>query len=884
MRIKIRRTPTFWSLHSHSRFSAQDALPTPDQMVDTVADMGQPALGLTDHGNMAGSVQLYRACQRAGIVPFPGTEVYVVRDRKDKKAKRHHMCLVAYTSQGYENLVAISTQSHNNFFHKPILDFGDMAAMAEAGLTNGIAATSGCYFGFIAQAMTSNPAEAESLMRMYSGWFDKFYVELQNHNIDHGDGMTDSILADRLMASADSLGIPCILTQDSHYCHPEDKPVHETMKRLVAWGPDDDDAVFPGDGFHLASQEWMEDHHHPERLNRGLEGLADLLSAHDLKIKELDSYRYNIPFTVPDPMATLRTRCNAALMERKVGTRYDERLSEELSVISDTGMAGYLVLVAEVTDWCRDNSIFYQARGSASGSIVCWLLGITQADPIKWKLSFDRFISRDRTSPPDIDLDIEHDRRRDLIEWLGSRFAIHQIGTWRHLSLDAQEDEDGEQKGSIRVKYYARVKATGAERLDWGAIPLDDRMAMYELSKRETYDGYGVHPAGMVVTTVASDFDRLVPMMYVASSKTMVTQYPMDDIEALGLVKLDVLGLKTLTVLSQTMRNLDRDPFAGLDWIPLTDSKTYAEISKGNTSGVFQLEGGSARRGVKELKPSKVSDVIAAMALFRPATMNSGATTQYIERKHRQEEIPHRHHILMDATKDTYGIFLFQEQVIHVLREMGMEASDLTKFLKAVKASNSNIGGAGRVIQGYHDFVMSLAIGIGMSEEDFDWLWESVTGFAAYGFNQAHSTAYGITAYRCAYLATNHPVEFYAALLSVAAGNKDKEPQYVRVVRGMDIRLMRPHVNYSGVTYSVDPRGRGIRRGLMAIKGVGRLSAEAIVAARDTTPFSSLSDFAHRVDHRKITGVKPYLEDRDLTVGVFGKLYDSGALDELSEK
>ena len=265
------------------------------------------------------------------------------------------MCVVAFTTEGYRNLVKLSSRSYANFYHKPLLDHADLAEMSEAGLLKGIAATSGCYFGFISQFVVKDDNRSAAMyMNTYSKWFDRFYVELQNHNIDHGDGWTDDALADRLMQLAQDQGVPCILTQDSHYCHMEDKDVHETLKRLVAFGPDPDDAVFPGDGFHLADAGWFADHHDGSRFRVGEEGLADLLAAHDLSIPQLDKYSYNIPFTVADPQKTLECRARQVLEDMTLhkDKKYVERLEEELSVICDSWMAGYLLLFSEVTDWC----------------------------------------------------------------------------------------------------------------------------------------------------------------------------------------------------------------------------------------------------------------------------------------------------------------------------------------------------------------------------------------------------------------------------------------------------------------------------------------------------------------------------------------------------
>lgn len=897
--LKIKRE-TVWNCHTHSKFSAKDALPAVADMVERVRQLGQPALGLTDHGNMAGSVQLYKACQAAGIKAFPGSELYVVPDLERHKSaraehrtdRRAHMCVLAYTTEGYKNLVRLSTRSYRNFFNKPLLDLNDFAELAAEGHLRGLAATSGCVSGLVTQALfAGDDATARQYLCAFAGWFDRFYVELQNHHNtwDLGDGAqaTDDELADYLWHTADELGLPCVISQDSHYLRPHDQPDHDALKRLVSFGPEPDDGVFGGDGYGLGDEAWFRAHHHPARYDVGVAGLVDLLGAHDLAIAPLDKYAYNIPFTVDDPQRELVARTHQALELASLGQKHFDRLNDELEIIAATGMAGYLLLVAEVTDWCRDNKVFFQARGSAAGSMCCWLLGITPVDPLKWELSFERFISRDRMKPPDIDLDVEHERRQELIDWLAERFSTAQIGNWRENKLAGELDPDtGEEvgKGSLRVQYFSRLRQLGVTTGDWTEVPDDDRTMLYRLDELKTLAGYGKHAAGIIVTTSRSEIDDLVPMMYIASSESFVSQYDMGDIEALGLVKLDVLGLKTLTVLHRCMDNLNRA--VDLDWIPLRDDKTFRAISRGDTDGVFQLEGWAARRGCKDLKPSKVADVIAAMALFRPATMDSGATRVYIQTKHGKLPKEERHPLLDAVTAKTYGILLFQEQVISVLRSFGMDPDKLTKFLKAVKASNADIGAAGDVIKSYEVEVHAMASAHGISETDWDWLWQAITGFAAYGFNRAHSTVYGLTAYRCAYLATHHPIEFHAALLAVAAGT-EKEAKYLKATRLRDIRVVRADVEESDVRYAVTRRGDAIRKGLMAIKGVGDKAAAAIVAARPSGGFKTVQAFVENVDHRKCSGIKPLREslakghEPDYSVGTVNKLYEAGALDHL---
>jgi DNA polymerase-3 subunit alpha len=487
-----------------------------------------------------------------------------------------------------------------------------------------------------------------------------------------------------------------------------------------------------------------------------------------------------------------------------------------------------------------------------------------------------------------VDLDVEHVRRKDFIEYLHGRFVVHHIGTWLEYFLASEGEEDEDTKGSLLRKYYSAQKRAGREFGGWKDVPRDDQLALKELSRVKegphkrpgAYYAYGTHPAGIVLTTTTDEFDSIVPMMKIASSGTFVSQYDGDDIEAFGLVKLDALGLKTLTVLHRTMDFLGRDVFEGLDWIPLNDRETFKMIAKGDTAGIFQLEGGTSRRGCKDLKPTNVNDVVAAMALFRPATMGSGATEAYIKRKHHQMDTPKRHPVIEKHVKRTHGIMLFQEQVMAILRDLGMNADDLTAFLKAVKASNENIGDAGAVIAGFQEQIRVLCFEkAGMDGDDWRWLWDAIEGFAKYGFNQAHSTSYGLTAYYCAYLAVNHPIEFHAALLSVAAGNKDKEPGYVRAARTRGLRILSPNINSSGFSY--EPEGTVIRKGLLSIKGIGEKTAQELIDKRPPGGYESLEQLCSLVDRRKITGARPFIEKGDISVGVIGKLVDMDILGDL---
>lgn len=875
----IRDEPSrYWSVHTHSRYSCTDALPTPAAIVARAKELGYPALGLTDHGNMAGSVELYRECLKAGIKPLPGSELYLVLDRNDKKAKRYHLCMVAYTTQGYRNMVKISTDTHKNFHYKPLLDLADMARYVELGWTEGVALTTGCFFGLVQQTLLKDGYEAcKQLVAYYAACFDT-YVELQYHHIDHDEQLSEAEINESLVRIADELNLPCILTQDSHYVHEEEKELHETMKRLVSYGSDTDDAVFPGDGFHLVGDAWMMEHH--AHYARGIAGLDQLLAKHDMSVPEIEEYHYRVPAIAADPDKTLRQRCMKALAQSGllVNKVYLDRLDEELSIVETAGMAQYLLLVAKVCEYMRDQGIHFQTRGSAAGSLACWMLGITNLDPIHWGAAMDRFLSKDRTKPPDIDLDVEHARRKQVMEWIARRYAVTQICTWGVLGMNP--DQNG--KGSLKVKYFAKrrqvLKANGQKvpQDTWFDVPAEDRREIFRLAAKEPYSGYGVHACALALLTTQSEMDDLVPMQWVASSKTMVTQYDGATIESLGIIKLDLLGSKTMSVLRKTADNLGRD-MDFLEEIPLASLDVFKMLRRGDTAGVFQLEGATSQRGCRDLKPRSIAEIVDAMALFRPATMNSGATEAYINRRFKREKAPQRHSLITKHTAKTKGILLYQDQIIAILRDLGLNPDDLTDFLKAVKASNKNVVEAKVKIDKYMPMIRDLCAQRGMSQADWDWMDAAFRAFADYSFNIAHATVYGLCAYRCAYLAVHHPVEFHAALLQVAGGT-DKEPQYVRATRARGIRVRNPDLNGSKAHYAI--HRDSIRKGFLAIDGLGPVMARQIERGQ---PYSDWTDFASKAVGTRISGVKdfhPGQTSADQLVGAVKMLHHVGAFED----
>ncbi len=898
----------YWSVHTHSKFSVQDALPEVSAIVERAAELEYPALALTDHGNIAGSVQLYQQCRKRGIKPMPGMEAYVAFDRlAGKRPRTWHMGIIATTQRGYANLAGISTLAHRNYRYKPVLDFGDFASLAEDGLLDGLAVTTGCWFGAIPTLLREGDQRSTlNVIKALDGWFGSgCYIEVQNHVVSH-DLQSDEHMGRFLYAISQSSGVPMVLAQDSHYVHEGDRADHETMKRLVSWGSDPEDAVFPGDGYHMVDGLWMEEHHAPDIYEAGMAGLADLESKANVVIPSLDHFSLKVPDTTSTGMPDdeLTSRVTARLFElfeakavpERLFKAYSDRVDEELDVVISAGFSGYLLFAAHVTDWMRKEGIMFGIRGSASGSILCWLLDVSSLDPVKWGLSFERFLTRDRAKPPDIDIDMEHSRRKEVLDWLLASYLTFNISTWSEMKIR----DDGDTKGVLAVKDKTRRRKeaalcpqcaemtrlaasdpfrSGAEYCspdhDPGAAMDAERVEeLVSLGKFKPFSSYGVHAAGLMI---APDEDALasIPLQYVASSKTMVTAYDKDDVEAMGMVKLDLLGIKTLTAL----RHMVEWTGISVNDIPLNDTATFAAMRAGKVDGAFQLDGYTAIKGIKQLKPTRITDVIAAMALFRPATMNSGATADYVSRRNKRTAVPQRHPIIMEETRDTYGILLYQDQALSILKRFGLTVEEIERSRKAIKASNSNVADAQKAMNAIVERVRENAKD-DLSPGDLKWLSEALAAYADYGFNLAHATSYGLLAYATTWFSVHHPVHFWTATLDSYVGD-EKETTYLAAARAAGITFRPAHVNRSSVSYTCDARLGEIRKGLLSIKGIGDKAA-AEIAAHSTYP--SLDALANTVNARIVTGAKSLRSGHspELCGGVITILHAAGALEGIA--
>lgn len=886
---------TWWSAHTHSAFSVLDGMTPVPQIVAKVASMGQPALGLTDHGNMAGTVQLYKAARKHGITPFPGVEAYLLDPKAgldDKQAGRYHLGLLALNLRGYQGIMNIVSLSHTRprFSRFPRITLEDLATLSEdAG--DDVAIMTGCYFGYVQQMLVKDgPTKAENIVKMYASMFPNTYVELQNHSICHDqDGEhapeTDDDIVATLVAIAGRTGLPVIATQDSHYLDQNDKKAHALMKRMVYGGKDDE---FPGDSFHIASGEWVSEHYEPDVWSQVESGMEDLLSKNTLSIPALDTFKAHVPALVRNPQMAVRKICIAALANYKPAARkskqYEERLNYEFDIINDLGMAGYFMLVRNYVEWCNDKGVCIEARGSANGSLVCFLLGITQVDPIKWGLLFDRFLSRDRIKPPDVDMDIEDVSRDRLVGYLQRNFDTMRIGTWSKLGVR----EDG--KGSVLVSYKSYLTRGVTDKDERQKIyatiqTIDDvkryNKADYQGLKRlgdmgGAFRSYGVHAGGILVSGSDQKIDEYVPKMLVASSNMEVSQFDMDDVEQLGFLKLDILGQTTLTVMRVCQELIGRSKPTDFTWIPENDGDACKILREGRTdNGIFHFEGYTKARGGKNMGIRSTMDAVLATGLFMPGAMNTGQTDLYLERRRNPEaraKVKYLHPAFEAALKDTYGAVVFQEQVINIMRGLGMSIDGINTFFKVVKDSGSGaVGRNSERLDELREEFGRLCVAAGIS--DIEAAWQLTAGFVAYGFNRAHATGYGLRSYRCAYLKAHYPLEFMTALLQSWAGT-DKEILYTREARKMGIRVLSPDVNISTVSWTLDRQSNAIRRGLVSIKGIGISAAENVA---ENAPYKSIQELIEKTDSRAVTGGKSYAKDGTLN-GVLLKLKEAGTL------
>ena len=891
----------FTHLHVHSEFSLLDGLSRIGPLTQRAADAGMRSLAITDHGAMYGAIEFYQACGRAGIKPIIGVETYVApRSHTDKDGKQDanpfHMILLAKDLVGYRNLMTLVTKAHlDGYYYKPRIDKELLAAHSE-----GLIGTSACLGGEVLKRLADGDEkaarQAADEYRSILGP-ENFFIEVQDHGVAE-----QSRLHPQLVELARGMNIPLLATNDTHYTVPEQHEAHDLLL-CIGTGSNLDTPGrlrFESNEFYLKSPEQMRSLFRGE-LPDAMDNTLRVAEMVDLRL-EFDQLR--LPhFPVPDgetATSWLRKEC-----ERGLITRYGSdpaeplrtRLEYELGVIERMGYAGYFLIVADFTRFAREQGIMTTCRGSAPGSIVTYSLGITPVDPIAYGLPFERFLNPDRVTMPDIDIDFADSRRDEVIQYVTRKYGddrVAQIITFGTLGAKAAIRDVGRTMGLTYAEADRVAKSVpnelniSLERAIDTSPQLRELMAGDERVEKligvaKQLEGVArhasTHAAGIVISR--EPLTEIMPLQRATDGRTTMTQFEMHACEALGLLKFDFLGLINLTILAdaidliRTHRGVELD----VDTLPLDDAKTFALLSTGETTGIFQLESAGMRRYVKELKPTEVKDLAAMVALFRPGPMAN--IPAYIRRKHGLEPVTYLHPALEPALHDTYGIFVYQEDIMTAAIAMadytGPEADNLCYAIRKKKVS---------VLHEHEAKFKAGAKKKGIAPSVVDQVFAAFEPFARYGFNKAHATCYGLIAYQTAYLKANYPVEFMTAVLNGFRERAEKVAAVVAECRRLEIPVRPPDVQASQALFTVETDADGtsaIRFGLAAVKNVGEGAIELIVAAREgrgeisdaVGPFASLDDLCRRIDLRTVN--KRVLESL-IKAGAMASLGSLGSL------
>ena len=878
----------FVHLHTHSHYSLLDGLQKVPAMLDRIKELGMDAVALTDHGTLSGAVEFHNEAKKKGLRPIIGVEAYVApRGHTDKTAGidkvPFHLVLLAENLKGYHNLMKlISIAQLDGYYYKPRVDRALLEQYHE-----GLIAMSGCASGEVASHIrNNNMAEAESVVRWYDATFGhgNYFLELQGHEHQWAEQKT---INDGKIKLSRLTGVPLVLTADSHYSRPEDREAHETLL-CVQTGKTLDDAnrmKMDMDLYLTSPEEVIERWGH---LPEVYENTVKIAERCDVTIKQGGIL---IPtFPVPEDGIGERDYLNKlcwqglawryggipkediihiteAKARELVAAAMVQRLDYELGVISKMGYDGYFLIVADFINWGKNQGIIFgPGRGSAAGSIVAFALNITDLDPIKYDLLFERFLNPDRISMPDIDIDIQDTRRGEVIEYVTEKYGqerVAQIITFGTMAArNAVRDT-----GRVLGMSYAEVDAIAKlipQPVQGRHIPLatsivadPDLKAVYQSNARNkrlidlairlegTIRSNGVHAAGVVIAP--EPVSNYAPLQR-AQKGGISTQYSMNHVEALGLLKMDFLGLSNLTIINDALRIIRKVYGRAIDLaaLPLDDAQTYELLSHGDTTGVFQLESAGMKKYLRQLKPSVFDDIIAMVALYRPGPMQF--IDDFIDRKHGRKEVTYEHPGMEAALGNTYGILVYQEQFMQISKDMcgftGGQADTLRKAIgKKQRATMAKMKVA---------FIDGMIETSGVKREFAVTFWGQLEAFADYCFNKSHSACYALISYQTAYLKAHYPSAYMAALMTSDFGNIDRIAIEVAEAQHMGLKVLPPDVNESFSEFAVVKDSGNIRFGLSAVKNVGGGAIEAILNARDKGgPFTGVEDFANRVSARE---------------------------------
>ena len=855
---------SFTHLHVHTQFSLLDGAARIPDLVARAKSMGQTALAITDHGVMYGVVDFYRACKKEGIKPIIGMETYVaprsMRDREGSQDREYaHLILLCKNETGYKNLMILSSEAFlHGFYYRPRIDYDLLSQHCE-----GLVCLSACLAGDIPQALLANNYDlALTHARRLQGMFgEDFYIELQNHGIPEQIQVLPG-----LRNIAAEIGAKCVATNDVHYVSSDDAEAQDVLlciqtQRFV----DEPDRMrMEGEQFYLKSEAEM-----LLALPEDAEALANTADVAEKCSFEIQFGVRRMPaFTAPkghDNVSYLHELCDAGLAKKlpDADAEARARLDYELGIIEQMGFVDYFLIVWDFIHFAKVHGIMVgPGRGSGAGSLAAYCLDITDVDPLKYNLLFERFLNPERISMPDFDIDFCYERRQEVIDYVAAKYGaghVSQIITFGTMAARAVIRDVGR---VLRVPYADVDKLSKMVPFELNmtlerALSISpDLKAQYQsdettkkiidLSLR--LEGLprhsSTHAAGVVISSVP--ITDVVPLQ--VNDSVVTTQFPMTTLEELGLLKMDFLGLRTLTVIRDTLGFIEESGQAApdLDRVPFTDEKVYQMIASGDTDGVFQLESGGMRQFLQQLKPDCFEDLIAGISLYRPGPMEQ--IPRYVKGKHNPGSVVYSHPLLEPILCTTYGCMVYQEQVMEIVRALAGYSygrSDLVRRAMSKKKHDVMAREREYFVHGTDGVVGAVKNGV--PEAVANHIFDEMMDFASYAFNKSHAAAYAVLAYRTAYLKYYYPVEFLTALINSFLGSVDTVAQYVYSARNHGIQVLPPDVNFSRARFA--PEGGAIRFGLAAVRNVGSAVMEAMVQERaQNGTFVSFFDFCDRVD------------------------------------
>lgn len=862
---------SFVHLHTHSEFSLLDATCRIDALLRQAKAFDMPAVALTDHGTLSGLVQFYKGAKKYDIKPILGCELYLAAgDRRDRMAtpegkKYYHLLTLALDLEGYHNLIKLSSRAYlEGFYYRPRVDKSLLRQHSK-----GLIATTSCRSGEIPRLLMQGKFEqAKQVAAEYLEIFgqDNFYVEIQDHGVE-----VEAALNAELLRLAEVLRLPVIATNDVHYLKHADCEAHEVLLNVQNKG--DKRRNYDSDQYYFKSPDEMR-----QLFAECPQAVSNTVALADRCQVKIDFDTYHLPsFSIPDQQPETDPRSAAddyfeRLTWEGAKRRYGEltsalkaRIEYEIGIIKEMGYAAYFLIVQDFVNYARAQGIpVGPGRGSAAGAVIAYCLGITDVDPLKFNLIFERFLNPARVSMPDIDIDFCERRREEVIRYVEQKYGADQVA---QIVTSSTMKAKGALRDVARVMGLPFAEADRIAKMIPLGATLDEALEKSQELKHEyqtsaqmktlidtakQLEGLArnnsTHAAGVVIAP--GPMTEYCPVQRVGSGEDQayVTQYNMKDAEAIGLLKMDFLGLRTLTVLDDAIRSLKAQEGVKVDLldIPLDDEASYRLLQRGATRGVFQFEGSGIREMGLRLKPSEFNDIIAWGALYRPGPLESGIADAYIERKHGRQSVRYDHPDLEQVLSDTYGLPIYQEQLMQmaqVLAKFSLSEADQLRYAIGKKVKSAMAQMRDKFIQGCIDNGIDKHLAIK--------IFEDIEKFSRYGFNKSHSTAYALISYWTAYLKANHPVHYMAALLTSVSSNTEKVAEYIAECKELELTVLPPDINESQINFYPKNK-RQITFGLSAVKNVGRSAIENILKGRQAGPFNDLFDFCRRINPAKV--------------------------------